>query len=193
MMDMLTTKAQVLAAAEDLTDDVQITDKWSVKVRSLTDSEFNRAQSKLMRGQQVTATREEMEDGIAGEKVNLSLEGLVEAEFIARVFVCSTGILGTGDLKESWSENEVHKIPFPGAVQKISDKILELGGHSLFEGLDRRVRHQVSTFRNDPGGTGDSGVAADGGPAGQESVGDDHGAEGVSEDSGERSIAEASA
>lgn len=193
MTDMLTTKAQVLAAAEDLTEDVPVTDNWSVKVRALTDSEFNRAQSKLMRGQQVTATREEMEDGIAGEKVNLSLEGLVEGEFTSRVFICSTGILGTGDLKESWSESEVHKIPFPGAVQKISDKILELGGHSLFEGLDRRVRHQVSTFRNDSGGTGDSGAAVDGNSIGEEPAGDDHSAEGVSEDSSERSIAEASA
>lgn len=193
MTDMLTTKAQVLAAVEDLTDDVQINPRWSVKVRALTDAEFNRAQSKLMRGQQVTTTREEMEDGIAGEKVNLSIEGLVEGEFTSRVFICSTGILGTGDLKETWSEGEVRKIPFPGAVQKISDRILELGGHSLFEGLDRRVRRQVSTFRNDSGGTGDSGVAADGDSAGEESDGDDHSSKGLSEGSGEQGIAEASA
>lgn len=165
-------KAQVLSEASDLTGIVEFEENgWFPTVRSLTDAEFHRAQSRMFSGQKMVAhTGSE-----APESLALDLGSLIEGEFEARVLICSFGL----SVDEKWSPAEVKKIPYTNAIQKISDKVLELGGHDLYGGLKRGVRQNVETFRNQSGGSGDDGASVDGGPSGEGPALHDDGSEDI--------------
>jgi hypothetical protein len=93
-------------------------------------------------------------------------------------------------LGEHWSTEDVGKIPIPGAVQKISDKIMELGGHDLYEGLKKGVAQNVRTFRNNGRGPSNHRTAHDEDSAGQQPTGNDHGSEGLLDGRSDDSVGE---
>lgn len=174
---MSKTKSDVLSSAYDLKDTVDFPEHdWHPEVRALTDSEFARAQAKLLEGQQISVSPNELEDGEIGGNVVMNLGGLVEGEFGSRVYIVATGMI------EKWSESEVRRIPYPGAIQKISQKILDLGGHDLQKGLQKGVSQSVERFRPERRGPSDDSTAPGGSASHDQPAGDDLHSESVSED-----------
>lgn len=168
---MSKTKAEILAGAKELFDTVDVTEEWSPRVHSLTDGQFARVQARVLAGQKISLDPNDPSSGA----VELDLGLLIENEFSSRVLVIVFGI----DTGERWTEIEVRNIPIKDAVQKISDRILDLGGHDLMAGLQPEVKTRVKTFRRKQRRPGDADASHGGIPATDKPAGDDNGSEDV--------------
>lgn len=162
-------KADILASASQLRERVSIegTD-WEPEVRALFDAEFAKAQSVLMGNQSIATSPGEAD---APDQVVLNIGQLMEGEFEARCHVVAMAITD-----DDWSIDEVKRIPYPGAVKTISEKVLRLGKHDLYEGLEAEARRDLAQFRDEPGRHRHGADASGGSSAGEEPAGDDNSA-----------------
>jgi hypothetical protein len=157
-------KKDIIGGIKSTTDVYIPSLEGEVKIRPISSLEWEEAQEieskafgKIKTGNLKVdphANKKAMERQVMeGMNIDMDLSKMNKAEFDAKVYVVSMGL--SVNEEETWTKEDVHEL-LDSTVNEIYDEVLKLSGIPQDASEAKKIRNELESFPEDPGGDADS-------------------------------------